>query len=166
MKLKMIDSECECEREAIRRDQPAIICGCHERTVNFLHIQCAVIQYLHTTIAQRASFTFFLHSQILLSFIPFCCFFLIRLADSRSTMPSAMVDTKERENNEEREKLITFLFIIHRNGKKITGWKWSFSSFFSFSLLLLQINLFDHTNCVMITKHYHRRMRNAFSLEW
>lgn len=118
MKLKMIDSECECEREAIRRDQPAIICGCHERTVNFLHIQCAVIQYLHTTIAQRASFTFFLHSQILLSFIPFCCFFLIRLADSRSTMPSAMVDTKERENNEEREKLIHFFLLFIEMEKK------------------------------------------------
>lgn len=46
----------------------------HEQTVNFLHIQCAVI--LHT-FSQRASFTFFLqltHS-ILLSFISFCCFF-------------------------------------------------------------------------------------------
>lgn len=126
MKLKMIDSQSVSEREAIRRDQPAIICGCHERTVNFLHIQCAVIQYLHT-LRERASLSSCTHN--------FTFFYSILLLFSHSLrwLDRAMVDTKERENNEEREKLITFLFIIHRNGKK-TGWKWSFSSFFSFFL--------------------------------
>lgn len=59
-----------------------------------------------------------------------------------------MVDTKERENNEERDererekKLITFLLLFIEMWKK-TGWKWSFP--LSFSLLVWwDKKLFDH----------------------
>ena len=145
---------CVSERSDIRRDQPAIICGCHERTVNFLHIQCAVIQsFTHTQselhfLPALANFTFFY--SILLPFFSFASL-------TRSTMPSAMVDTIRKGKTTKRKiNHISFYY-----SSKLAG-----SDLFLFLLFLTAvaaaINLFDHTNCVMITKHYHRRMRNAF----
>lgn len=117
MKLKMIDSQCEWGRSDSSWSASQSFVVAMNEPLLLAYSMCRYSVFTHT---QRASFTFFLHSQFYFLLFHFVAFFSFASL-TRLTLPSAMVDTKERENNEEREKLITFLFIIHRMEKKLAG---------------------------------------------
>lgn len=138
------------EKRFVVISQP-VICGCHERTVT----SCIFNVPLFSIYTHSESELHFLPAlTILLSFIPFCCFFLIRFADS---IDSAVSYGRHWGKGKQRRKrkINHISFYYSSNGKK----NWLEVIFFLFLLFLTaEINLFDHTNCVMITKHYHHRM--------